>query len=36
MLEDYKKNFVGNGAESTAKIVCEMLENKRKNNSFNQ
>jgi len=35
-LESYKKNFVGNGAQSTAKIVCEMLENKRKDNSFSQ
>lgn len=35
-LEVYKKNFVGNGAQTTAKIVCEMLENKRKDNRFNQ
>jgi UDP:flavonoid glycosyltransferase YjiC (YdhE family) len=35
-LESYKKNFVGDGAQTTAKIVCEMLENKRKDNSFSQ
>jgi UDP:flavonoid glycosyltransferase YjiC (YdhE family) len=35
-LESYKKNFVGDGAQTTAKIVCDMLENKRKDNSFSQ
>ncbi|MBI2006799.1 MAG: glycosyltransferase [Nitrosopumilales archaeon] len=35
-LEVYKKNFVGDGAQTTAKIVCEMLENNRKDNRFNQ
>lgn len=28
-LEEFSKNFVGNGAEGTAKIVCELLENKK-------
>ena len=35
-LEVYKKNFVGDGAQTTAKIVCEMLENNRKDNRFSQ
>lgn len=35
-LESYKKNFVGDGAQTTAKIVCEMLENKKKDKSFSQ
>ena len=28
-LDDFAKNFVGNGAENTAKIVCEVLEKKK-------
>lgn len=29
-LHEFSKNFVCNGAETTAKIVCEVLENKKK------